>query len=239
MKKHSLLWWIFVGWRYYLGFRWWITPIKFLVTKLIERYKEKPFNAYIDTEQSKNSNATYYKRDTSSRKNNYYYTDRNLKNYIVIDTETTGLSHYSNEIIEIAALRIENGKIIDQFQTLVKPHNIISPSITRITGITNEMVKNSPDILDVLPDFFKFIGDSPLVGHNITFDLRFLNSYLDENLTNLLADTMLIARKKLPNLDNHKLETIVRHLNITDHQDHRALSDCNITNNVYELLAKL
>ncbi len=153
MKKHSLLWWIFVGWRYYLGFRWWITPIKFLVTKLIERYKEKPFNTYIDTEQNKNSNATYYKRDTSNRKNDYYYTDRNLKNYIVIDTETTGLSHYSNEIIEIAAIRIENGKIVDQFQTLIKPHNVISPSITRITGITNEMVKNSPDILDVLPDF--------------------------------------------------------------------------------------
>jgi DNA polymerase-3 subunit epsilon len=236
MKKHSLLWWILVGWWYYLYIWWWLTPIKFLVKKLIERYKDKPLNSDIGNIKSKNSNANYYKRDTSNRKNNYNYTDRKLKNYIVIDTETTGLSHYSNEIIEIAAIRIVNGKIVDKFQTLVKPHNVISPSITKITGITNDMVKNSPDILDVLPDFFKFIGNTPLVGHNITFDLRFLNSYLEDNLTNSLADTMLIARKKLPNLDNHKLETIVRLLNITDHQDHRALSDCNITYKVYERL---
>lgn len=235
MKKHSLLWWIFVGWWYYLGFWRWFTPLKYLAKRLIEYIKDKNKNKTNKNEDKHE----FYKRDTSNRKNNYYYTDKKLKDYIVIDTETTGLSHYSNEIIEIAAIRIENGKIINQFQTLVKPHNVISPSITRITGITNEMVKNSPDILDVLPDFLQFIGDSPLVGHNITFDLRFLNSYLDENLTNLLADTMLIARKKLPNLDNHKLETIVRHLNITDHQDHRALSDCNITNEVYELLSKL
>lgn len=232
MKKHSLLWWIFVGWWYYLGFWWWFTPLKYTAKRLIDYINEKSNN-----KTSKNeNNQEYYKRDTSNRTNNYNYTNKKLKNYIVIDTETTGLSHYSNEIIEIAAIRIENGKIINKFQTLVKPHNVISPTITRLTGITNEMVKNSPDILDVLPDFLKFIGDSPLVGHNITFDLRFLNSYLDENLTNLLADTMLIARKKLPNLDNHKLETIVRHLNITDHQDHRALSDCNITKEVYEKL---
>ena len=235
MKKHSLLWWIFVGWWYYLGFWWWFTPLKYLSKRLIEYVKEKNNNK-IDKNENKQE---YYKIDTSNRKNDYYYTYKKLNDYIVIDTETTGLSHYNNEIIEIAAIRIENGKIIDQFQTLVKPHNVISPNITRITGITNEMVKNSPDILNVLPDFLKFIGDSPLIGHNITFDLRFLNSYLEENLTNSLADTMLIARKKLPNLDNHKLETIVRHLNITDHQDHRALSDCNITNKVYEQLSKL
>lgn len=235
MKKHSLLWRIFVGWWYYLGFWWWFTPLKYFAKRLIDYIKEKNNNKINKNEDKQE----YYKRDTSTRKNNYYYTDKKLKDYIVIDTETTGLSHYSNEIIEIAAIRIENGKIIDQYQTLVKPHNVISPNITRITGITNEMVKNSPDILDVLPDFFKFIGDSPLIGHNITFDLRFLNSYLEENLTNSLADTMLIARKKLPNLDNHKLETIVRHLNITDHQDHRALSDCNITNKVYEQLSSL
>lgn len=234
MKKHSMLWWIFIGWWYYLGFWWRFTPLKHLTKRLNNYIKEKNNNETIKNENKHD----YYKRDTSNRTNNYNYTSKKLNKYIVIDTETTGLSHYSNEIIEIAAIKIENGKIIDEFQTLVKPHNLISPNITRITGITNDMVKNSPDILDVLPDFFKFIGDSPLVGHNITFDLRFLNSYLGENLTNLLADTMLIARKKLPNLDNHKLETIIKHLDIADNQDHRALSDCNITHKVYELLSK-
>ncbi len=97
------------------------------------------------------------------------------ENYCVLDLETTGLSPYENEIIEIAMLRVRSGSVQQIFQTLVHPEHRISRFITNLTGISNEMVETSPAIEDVIGDAFQFLGEDLIVGHNVSFDLRFLS----------------------------------------------------------------
>lgn len=177
-----------------------------------------------------------YKRNLKDRKNKYNYINRDLKNYIVIDTETTGLSAQRDHIIEISALKIKNGKIIDNYTSLVNPGIMIPKSSIKIHGITDDMVINAPTIDKVLPEFLHFIGNKPLIGHNLSFDLRFINSYLNENINHSLADTMLIARKKLGFLPNHKLITLIEYFELGESQEHRSLSDCIYTYKVYEKL---
>ena len=97
-----------------------------------------------------------------------------LNNYVVIDIETTGLSPKYNEITEIAAIKIRDNKIIDQYSTLVKTSQEIPENITKLTGITNEMVnQHGVDIESALMEFKSFIGDDVLVGHNAHFDINF------------------------------------------------------------------
>lgn len=177
-----------------------------------------------------------YKRNLKDRKNKYNYVDRNLKNYIVIDTETTGLSAQRDHIIEISALKIKNGEIIENYSSLVNPGIMIPKSSIKIHGITDDMVIDAPTIDQVLPEFIDFIGNQPLIGHNLSFDLRFINSYLDKNINHNLADTMLIARKKLGFLPNHKLITLIEYFELGESQEHRSLSDCIYTYKVYEKL---
>lgn len=177
-----------------------------------------------------------YKRNLKDRKNKYNYINRDLKNYIVIDTETTGLSAQRDHIIEICALKIKNGKIIDNYTSLVNPGIMIPKSSIKIHGITDDMVVDAPTIEQVLPEFLDFIGNQPLIGHNLSFDLRFINSYLNENINHSLADTMLIARKKLSFLPNHKLITLIEYFELGESQEHRSLSDCVYTYKVYEKL---
>lgn len=188
-----------------------------------------------EKEQSPNQ-ISIYKRNLKERKNKYNYINRDLKNYIVIDTETTGLSAQRDHIIEISALKIKNGKIIDNYTSLVNPGIMIPKSSIKIHGITDDMVVNAPTIDQVLPEFLDFIGNQPLIGHNLSFDLRFINSYLNENINHSLADTMLIARKKLSFLPNHKLITLIEYFELGESQEHRSLSDCVYTYKVYEKL---
>lgn len=188
-----------------------------------------------EKEQSPNQ-ISIYKRNLKERKNKYNYINRDLKNYIVIDTETTGLSAQRDHIIEISALKIKNGKIIDNYTSLVNPGIMIPKSSIKIHGITDDMVVNAPTIDQVLPEFLDFIGNQPLIGHNLSFDLRFINSYLNENINHSLADTMLIARKKLGFLPNHKLITLIEYFELGESQEHRSLSDCVYTYKVYEKL---
>ena len=134
-----------------------------------------------------------------------------MNTYVVIDIETTGFSTDS-EIIEIAALKIADGIIISTFQTLIKPSVPIPSIVKRLTSITDKMVENAPSIQETLPDLLKFIGDKPLVGHNIsTFDIPFINRVLSNisnlQLQNSYEDTMVLAKRKVV-LDNYKLETI-------------------------------
>ena len=94
--------------------------------------------------------------------------------YIAFDIETTGLDPMYDEIIEIGAIKIENGKEIETFSTLIKPEYEINDFITELTGITNEMVQNAPKINEVLTRFMDFIKDSIILGHNINFDINFI-----------------------------------------------------------------
>ena len=97
-----------------------------------------------------------------------------LKSYIAFDVETTGLNPRENEIIEIGALKVRNGKVAERFMEFIRPQAPISPAITGLTGITNEMVEGARPRCQVVPDFLDFCGDDVLIGHNVTFDYSFM-----------------------------------------------------------------
>ncbi len=163
--------------------------------------------------------------------------------YIIVDLETTGLNPAQNEIIEIGAIKVERGEAKDIFNKLVKPKAGISPEITRITGITDEMVENAPDIEAVLPEFLRFAGSGTLIAHNADFDIPFLNEklkLLNKALNNKAICTLKCARAILPNLENHKLHTVAHYFGISISGRHRAIGDCEATYQVWlKLLAKL
>ena len=105
------------------------------------------------------------------------------RSYVVIDIETTGLSPVYDEIIEVGAIKIQNGQIIDTFESLIKPSfkpwgNYIDEFIEELTGITNEMLADAPDVLDIFPKFLEFIDDNIIIGHNVNFDINFQWQYL-------------------------------------------------------------
>lgn len=157
--------------------------------------------------------------------------------YIVMDVETTGLSTEYDEIIEVAALRVQNGEVVGQFSTLVRPENEISEFVTELTGITNAELSAAEPIETILPDFKDFIGADILVGHNINFDVNFLydafcrcSGYI---MQNDFVDTMRIARKLLPELEHHRLDDLIRYCGIEERETHRALNDCHKTFDIY------
>lgn len=167
------------------------------------------------------------------------------KDFIVLDIETTGLDYEFCEIIEISAIKVENEKIIDKFSTLIQPtadiienedstyEIIYVPSfITKLTGITNEMLSNAPKINEVIPDFLRFIGNHIIVGHNVNFDINFLYdsaNKLGYFLTNNYIDTMRIARKIFPEYNHHRLKDVASYVGLTKRTSHRAEDDCHTT----------
>lgn len=148
--------------------------------------------------------------------------------YVVFDTETTGLDENTCTIIEIAAVKIRDGKIVETFDTLIDPKVALPQIIIDITHITDQMLVGQPSLNEVLPDFFKFCDGATIVAHNIEFDYRFLshhgksqNIYFDHPQ----LDTLAIARQKVKGLKNYKLGTICTHFGIINDAAHRALSD--------------
>lgn len=154
--------------------------------------------------------------------------------FVAIDVETTGLSPFQNELIEVSAIKYNGKEKIDTFTTLIKPKAKIPYYITNITGITNNMVQNSPNVEDVMPKLIKFIGNSPIIAHNAKFDYSFIQNYSNNAFSkNTLIDTVQIGRKLYPNLPNYKLGTIARHIGITEDGFHRAEFDCECCAKVY------
>ena len=153
--------------------------------------------------------------------------------YVIIDIETTGFSAVYDSIIEISALKIKSGEIEGQFSSLVKPNKKISSFISNLTGITQEMVNNAPGKKEVLKNFCNFLEFYPIVGHNVKFDLGFINNNLKEiynkTLVNNFSDTLYFARKIYKDLPSHKLSEIAKHLNFDTKGAHRALFDCFLT----------
>lgn len=160
--------------------------------------------------------------------------------YIIIDIETTGLSPKIDKIIEVAALKIKDNKIEDSYTSLINPHKKITQFIQELTGISNNDLECAPSADVVLNELLSFIGESILVAHNANFDINFLYDEIKENLntefTNDFVDTLRIARRALPDLENHKLDTIIDHYSIEKRKLHRALDDCELT---YEIFKKL
>ena len=159
-------------------------------------------------------------------------------NYVVVDIETTGLSCDKNEIIELSALKIEDGEIKEQFSELVKPKGHVSKFITNLTGITPQMLENAADIKETLKNFNEFCKDSVILGHNVKFDLRFINAnmqkHLDKPFENDFIDTLKIARKFLSNLPSRRLGYLADYFEFNSEGMHRALKDCVVTNLCYK-----
>lgn len=158
------------------------------------------------------------------------------ENCVIVDIETTGFSVLNDSIIEICALKIKNNKIEDEFSSLVRPNKPVPSFISNLTGITNEMLKDAIECRSALKNFCNFIQTNPIVGHNIRFDLSFINKNLEQFYNNTLPnnffDTLALARK-IYNLASSKLTNIANHLNIDTQNAHRALKDCYIT---YEII---
>ena len=163
--------------------------------------------------------------------------------YVVFDLETTGLSPFKDEIIEIGAVKVDkDGKIIETFTTLVKPTQPVSEFIQNLTGISNEMLADAPSIYTVLPRFADFAGESILVGHNVTFDIAFVQQkakiYNDIRLLNPYVDTLSLTRKVYPNLKSYKLQDLIKEFDLKTYAAHRALADVVATQQLFELLKK-
>ena len=161
--------------------------------------------------------------------------------YVVFDLETTGLDLMNNGITEIGAVKIEKGVITEQFTTLVKPDYHISAEITKITGITYEMVKDAPKISTVIPDFMKFIEGAILVAHNAEFDMKFIKRFAgaeEYEISNKYIDSVDLVRSLLPQLKRADLGTVADHFGIIFHH-HRALSDAYATAEAFIELMKI
>ncbi|MBI5700713.1 3'-5' exonuclease [Candidatus Saganbacteria bacterium] len=149
--------------------------------------------------------------------------------FSIVDIETTGLDYTKSEIIEIAAIKVQNGDVKDIYNTLIKPAAEITPNIERLTGINNDLVLGSPVISDVAPKFLFFIENTILVAHNSDFDIPFLKHHLQNKFTNQILCTLKASRYLLPNLANHKLHTVAKYFNIDAQNRHRALGDVETT----------
>ena len=163
------------------------------------------------------------------------YTKKIIDDYCVLDTETTGLSSYYDEVIEIGILKVQGNIIVDQYSQLIQPLNEIDPFITSLTGITNEMVAGMPSIMDVKDQVLSFIGNDIILGHNTSFDIRFLNEGFQQQIENPYMDTMQFARKVYPELKHHRLSDLAEYLNLSNNQ-HRSISDCITTKELYDAI---
>ena len=166
------------------------------------------------------------------------------RRHVVLDVETTGLSpRQGHRVIEIGAVAIEDGKIIEEFHTLVNPGKRISLFVQEINGITNEMLRGKPTPEEVMPTFKKFIGESILVAHNAPFDMSFIANEFDlagiEHASDWVC-TLQISRALFPGLRSHKLEKVCMHVlgDISGVPLHRALADARLTARLWLEMAK-
>ena len=152
--------------------------------------------------------------------------------YVVFDIETTGFSSINDSIIEIGAVKVKKGKVVDRFSEFVNPGKAIPQRIVELTGITDEMVYKSPGISKILPKFMEFIGDSVVVAHNASFDMGFIKKNCgDLNLKfgNPVMDTIPLCKFLFPELKKFKLNIVAKHLGVSLENHHRAVDDAGAT----------
>lgn len=186
----------------------------------------------------------YYVNDTSSITVVKGNADGPLDGkFICFDLETTGLKPKEEEITEIAAVLVENGQVIDSFQTYVNPHKPIPPKITELTGISDATVAEGPELRDALNCFFSFCEDLPLVAHNAGFDMSFLQAAcrrLDIQKEFTSIDTLEMSRLLLPELSKYKLNVLAKELKVGPFEHHRASEDAAVLGRIFiKLLDKL
>lgn len=155
-----------------------------------------------------------------------------MPSLVAIDLETTGLDSRNDAIIEIGAVRFSASRVEEEFNTLINPNRLIPPEITQLTGINNDMVIKAPPLSAVLQDLVDFVGDSPVVGHNVQFDLGFL---FQANILKYAQaiDTYELASVLMPLASRYNLSGLCQQLAIPNMGAHRALSDARMTQQLF------
>ena len=162
---------------------------------------------------------------------------------IVLDTETTGLDYTKEKLVEFAAVRLENGKIKDEFQTLINPQQHIRKSSIAIHGITQEMVADAPTESEAIPKILEFMGDYPMVAHNAIFDYSFINEaakrVTGHGINNERIDTQQMFKEVFPDLESHGLNALTEKFKVDLTNRHRAMGDTMGLALAYPKLKKL
>ncbi|MBR1700471.1 MAG: 3'-5' exonuclease [Lachnospiraceae bacterium] len=164
-----------------------------------------------------------------------------IQDYISIDLETTGLSPKLDKIIEIGAVKVENGQITDTFQSFINPGRKLSDAIVSLTGIRDGDLEEASYIEEILPWLYEFMGDLPILGHSVMFDYKFLKKAAVDNrqiFEKNGIDTLLIARKYLADLEHRNLDYLCQYYQIP-HQAHRAAEDAKATHFLYQKFLEL
>lgn len=162
--------------------------------------------------------------------------------FVVFDIETTGFSSIYDKIIEIGAVKIKDGIIVDRFSSFINPEVKIPYKITELTGITDDMVKDAETIDNILPKFMEFVKDSVLVAHNANFDTSFIRKNCNDlnlEFKHGIMDTVLLAKYLFPELNKYKLNIIAKHLGISLENHHRAVDDAKATADILLICFKL
>ena len=162
---------------------------------------------------------------------------------IVLDVETTGLDYTKEKMVEFAAIRLENGKMKDRFETLINPEQHIRKSSVAVHGITEEDVKDAPTEKEVMPLILDFIGDYPIVAHNVIFDYSFINAasirQTGNPITNPRIDSQMMFKEIYPDLESCGLESLMNKFNVVFSTRHRAMADTEGLAKAYPELKKL
>ena len=161
-----------------------------------------------------------------------------METVAVLDFETTGLSpNWGDRATEIAITLVQDGQVLDRFQSLMNAGRRIPAEVTQLTGITNAMIATAPPVAKVMREAAKFVGKMPVVAHNASFDKKFWDAelaYLSIPSTSVFACTMLLSRRLYPNAPNHKLSTLVEMLGLPKSgRAHRAMVDAEMTGHLW------
>lgn len=161
-----------------------------------------------------------------------------METVAVLDFETTGLSpNYGDRATEIAITLVRDGQVIDRFQSLMNAGRRIPSEVTCITGITNAMIAAAPPVTKVMRAACKFVGNTPVVAHNASFDKKFWEAelaYLSMSSASVFACTMLLSRRLYPSASNHRLSTLVQMLGLPQSgRAHRAMVDAEMTSHLW------
>lgn len=168
---------------------------------------------------------------------------RYVPDYVLYDLETTGISCSYDEVIEISAVKVRKGTIVEEYSELVNPGRPIPARASMVNHITDEMVAGAPPFEEALARFVAFIGDDILVGHNIhSFDMKFIyrdcERYFNRTLTNDYVDTLRFAKQVFPGWKHRRLGDLAEYYGISTTGAHRALADCRMNQQVYERMAE-
>ena len=169
---------------------------------------------------------------------------KKLSSYVIIDIETTGLNNDTDRILEVALIKIEQGKISDKYHCFINTDHDIPDDVKNITGISKEMVASQGITeAEAYALIEKFTGRNVLVGYNLNFDIGFLRKMAErigkQLFVTRVKDVLDIARRRLGGLENYKLKTVAEYFSLDTSTMHRAMSDCELVYGIYEELNKL